>query len=217
MTKYWYDQLLIPKVDAESKASYDKKMVKETQTKTNEGLSALKNYIYSIAAIGKQADQYTNTTKAIGDYAGRIYGHDMKMLVVAGTDNAPTEPTYPEGSNATEKDKAVWSKKYDHFLREGVKYNESKAKVFNIILSQCDKAMRNRIEATATFQSHEQTNDVAGLLRTIKDIAFDSNEKKYPAMQAAVARQNLAKAWQQDDEDLNDYYKRFVSLVELVD
>ena len=216
MTKNWSDQLLYPKVDAVSKTSHNK-MVKETESKASEGISALKNHIYTIAAIGKQADQYTKTTKAIGDYAGRVYGHDMKMLVTTGKDNAPKEPTYPAGTKPSDKDKAIWGKKYDHYLREEAKYKDNKAKVFNIILSQCDKAMRNRVEATADFESHEQTNDVAGLLRSIKDIAFDSNEKKYPSMQAAVAWRNLAKAWQQDNEDLNDYYKRFMSLTELVD
>ena len=189
-----------------------------TDKKKNEnetGVQTLKNNIYSISAVSKQADEYTRTTKAIGDYAGRIYGHDMKMLVMAGRDNAPTEPEYPD--SPSEKDKAVWSKRYDHFLREETKYNDYKAKIFNIILGQCDKAMRNRVEASQDFQQHEMDNDVVELLRTIKDIAFDSNDKKYPHMQATVAWRNLAKAWQKDNEDLNDYYKRFTSLAELVD
>ena len=62
------------------------------------GVEALKNNIYSIAAVEKQADQYTKTTKAIGDYAGRVYGHNMKLLVTTGTDNVPTEPEYRDRS-----------------------------------------------------------------------------------------------------------------------
>jgi len=40
----------------------------------------LKAHIYGVAAAGKQAEEYANTTKMIGEYVGRTYGHDMKNL-----------------------------------------------------------------------------------------------------------------------------------------
>ena len=98
------------------------------------------------------------------------------------------------------------------YLKKEDRYNDYKAKVFTLALSRCDKPMRNRVESASGYLSAEGSNDVAGLLQIIKDIAFDSNEKKYLPMQAVVAWRNLAKVWQQDDEDLVDYYKMFVSL-----
>jgi len=58
---------------------------------------------------------------------------------------------------------------------------------------------------------------VAGLLRLIKDVAFDSNDKKYPPMQAAWALKRLVTARQHEKEDLVDHYKRFQSLMEMVE
>ena len=55
----------------------------------------LKDKVYVVAEAGKQADAYTKTTKAIGDYVGRVYGHEMKKLVLQLSESAPTEPTYP--------------------------------------------------------------------------------------------------------------------------
>ena len=187
---------------------------KDGEAKMAEG--ELKEF-YCIASAGKQADQYTKTTKAIAEYVGRVYGHEMKILVLQGKETVIQEPEYPTGSTVTEKDKAIWSKRYDLYLKKEDRYNDYKAKVFTLVLSGCDKPMRNRVESASGYLSVEGSNDVAGLLQIIKDIAFDSNEKKYPPMQAAVAWRNLAKVWQQDGEDLVDYYKRFVSLVEIVE
>jgi hypothetical protein len=63
----------------------------------------------------------------------------------------------------------------------------------------------------------EANNDVAGLLKIIKDLAFNANERKYSSLQAAEAWINLMKAHQDVAEDLVDWHKRFTSLVEVVE
>ena len=95
-----------------------------TTKEDNKGFSALKNHVYSLSVAGKQADGYTKTTKAIAEYVGRIYSHDMNQLVLNGTESVPVEPDYPEGEAPFDRDKAVWSKRYDHFLREETKYSD---------------------------------------------------------------------------------------------
>jgi hypothetical protein len=185
------------------------------QPKNVEGLEALKNYHYRITAVGLQADEYTKTTRAIAEYSARVYGHEMKQLVLLGKEATPVAPKYPE--SGSEGEKAVWSKMYDQYLRKTEKYVDYKAKVFAVIWGQCDQTMKNRLESTAEYKKAEDTNDVVQLLRAIKDVAFDADDKKYPPLQAVVAWTNLVRAWQRDGEDLNDYYNRCASLVELVE
>ena len=98
-----------------------------TTKEDNKGFSALKDHVYSLSVAGKQADGYTKTTKAIAEYVGRVYCHDIKQLVLNGTESVPVEPDYPEGDAPSNRDKAVWSKRYDHFLRKETKYNDHKA------------------------------------------------------------------------------------------
>ena len=178
-------------------------------------ISELKGHVYGMTEIGKQADQYTKTTKAIGEYVGRMYGHDMKKLVLQLEETRPEEPEYPV--DQSDKNKAIWSKKYDLYLKKEERYEDQKGKVFTIIMGQCNKPMKNRVEGASDYDDAEKKRDVLVLLRLIKDIAFDSDEKKYPPMQAAQAWRNLMKVWQQEDEDLVDYYKRFKSMVEMVE
>ena len=74
-------------------------------------ISELKSHVYGLAN-SKQADQYTKMTKAIAEYVGRVYGHEMKVLVSLGREMEPEEPDYPTDAT-NEKEKAIWSKKYD--------------------------------------------------------------------------------------------------------
>jgi len=80
----------------------------------------LKSQVYGLAN-SKQADQYTKTTKAIAEYVGRIYGHEMKVLVSLGREMPPEEPDYPADAT-NEKEKAIWSKKYDLCTKKSHKY-----------------------------------------------------------------------------------------------
>ena len=184
-----------------------------TEEKETTKVAELKSERYSIADVGKQANQYSKTTKAISEYAGRVYGLEMKMLVL-GYETVPKEPEYP--TTETDKTKAIWSKEYDMFMKKKDKYRDYKAKVFTIIIGQCDPSMRNKIEHFKGFSKAETTCDVIELLRIIKDIAFDANEKKYPAQQVVLALKTLASVGQYEKEELVDYFKRFISSVEVL-
>jgi hypothetical protein len=53
-----------------------------------------------------------------------------------------------------------------------MKYEEEKAKVFAIILGQCDETMQNKVEGHSKFAQMEQDCDVAALLEVIKGKCF---------------------------------------------
>ena len=63
----------------------------------------------------------------------------------------------------------------------------------------------------------DESADVIALLKMIKNAMYDTNDKKYPPMQAVVAWKQMLKVSQQEEEDLLDYYRRFKSLVERVE
>ena len=183
----------------------------------------LSGYRFGLAEIADRANEYETTKKEIGEYVGREFGHGMKMMVLHGTEsiNTPKEPEYPTGSTVSEKDKAIWSKKYDMYTKELYKYNEHRAKVFGIILKQCEKTVANQVESGAKYKELEDQCDVVGLLSEIKKIAYDSNELKYPPLQAVNAWKQLLRVRQAEKggekEELLDYYKRFMSQVEAVE
>ena len=61
------------------------------------GIEELKNNKYGTSAKnGAGADNYTETTKAVAYYTGRVYGKDMKMLVLHLEEANFEEPEYPD-------------------------------------------------------------------------------------------------------------------------
>lgn len=149
-------------------------------------ISELKAHVYGSADAGGQAEEYMKMTKAIGEYVGRVYGKEMKSLVLHLKEGDPEEPDYPD-SKGTEKHKAIWSKLYDRYLKKQEVYDDYKAKVFTVIMGQCTKVMKNEVEGTTGFAGIEAAYDVIALLKTIKRVAFGSNDMLYPQMQAAGA------------------------------
>ena len=115
---------------------------------------------------------------------------------MSGTESAPTEMAHPDDTNATNKDKAIWSKRCDLFLKQELQCKDQKAKAFTIVHGQCDKAMKNPVEAKSSYSSIESTMDVAKLLQLIKGVACDANEKKHPTQQATKALRGLLTAQQ---------------------
>lgn len=176
-------------------------------------IKELKSSVFHLEEIGTA--QYEKHTKAIGEYAGCMYGPEMKKLIMKGVEAVISKLTYP--TNDSEEEKAIWSKMYDVYLKEKNEYKKNKSKVFTIIVGQCDKSMKNRVESDTHYEQAELDDDVVVLLTIIKDICFDSNEKKYPPMQAVSAWKSLVLAWQGDEEELIDYYKCIIGLVELVE
>jgi hypothetical protein len=59
---------------------------------------------------------------------------------------APTLDAY-----ATIQDEMKWSKDHDVYIKKKTKYDEEKAKVFAIILGQCDEPLQNKVEGHLKF------------------------------------------------------------------
>jgi hypothetical protein len=78
-------------------------------------------------------------------------------------------------ASATKQDKMKWSKDYDVDIKKKTKYDEEKAKVFAIILGQCDEPMQNKVEGHPKFAQMEQDCNVAALLEVIILIPMRNN------------------------------------------
>ena len=155
-----------------------------------ESIAELKDHVYDLVDA-KEAYKYEETTKKIGNYVGRVYNHHMRLLVSSGIEQALEKPEYPTGSDASDEKKAVWSKDYDQYLKKRDVYEEYKAKVFVIILGRCTKAMKNRIEEQVGFKGIESSSNVIELLKMIKKLVFDANEKKHPSLRSVLALKKL--------------------------
>ena len=70
---------------------------------TDKPVQGLEKSVYQLTESGKRADQYNRTTQAIGEYVGKTYGHEMKILVLQLEETEPEEPVYPREANQVKK------------------------------------------------------------------------------------------------------------------
>jgi hypothetical protein len=76
----------------------------------------LKGKKYSISKLGSQVDIYAVTTRAIGEYVGKEFGHKMRMLVLYPKGATFAPPTLD--ANTMKQDEMKWSKDYDVYIKK---------------------------------------------------------------------------------------------------
>jgi hypothetical protein len=161
---------------------------------------------------GFPSGHFAAMTRAIGEFVGKEFGHEMRMLVLYGKEASIVPPTLD--ASATKQGEMKWSKDYDVFIKKKTKYDDKKAKVFAIVLSHCNEPMKNKVEGHQKYTQKEQDCDVAAMLEVIKESAFDLHEQQYSACQAASAWKQLAYCHQQEDETIVQFYQQFMETVD---
>jgi hypothetical protein len=88
---------------------------------TDSSVAELRGNTYSTSKLGSQVDIFVATTRAIGEYVGREFGHKMRMLVLYGKEPSIVPQTLD--ATATKQDvKMKWNKDYDVFIKKKTKY-----------------------------------------------------------------------------------------------
>jgi hypothetical protein len=129
------------------------------------GIPELKGHYY-IYGVRGQVEKFLKTTRAIAEYVGTAYGKEMWTLIDKKEEAKFTEPDPP----ADLDDRAEMKKfemKLKRVLDKEDKYQENKAKVFRIIIGQCEQTMKGTVERADGFGKIEKKDNVIGLLGKI--------------------------------------------------
>lgn len=101
--------------------------------------------------------------------------------LINGMNNPPQEPTKP---TSKKKDMDAWEalryeKKLDQSLKETAIYEKDKSKVLVVVKGLCTLAMKNKLASLSNYKALEDKDDVIGLLKKIKDLAFTTESVQY--------------------------------------
>jgi len=115
-----------------------------------------------------QVPIYLQSVKKLGDYAGTKMNNNMCKLVkkkVEATFPKPKAPGKDPAKHVVDEHRELMKRKLD----KEDKYNEDKAKLFGIMMTQCLPEMKDKPEAQQTeLEKLEDNNDVIGLLDMIQ-------------------------------------------------
>ena len=119
-----------------------------------DAIAELKGWHYDLTDA-RFAYKYEETTKKVGEYVGRVYSKEMKVLIISNKETIIAKPEYPKGDSVTEEKKAIWGKEYDLYIKRNTKYEQDKAKAYEVVWGRCTKAMKNRIEKLGNYETIE--------------------------------------------------------------
>jgi len=94
---------------------------------------------------------------------------------------------------------------------------EQKAKVFVVILGQCSSEVKNKLVNNVGFETLEDGDDVVGLLKMLKEMAFSTSGVQHPCWTLQNVLRRLTAINQGPSELVSNYHKRFLAAAEVVE
>ncbi|KAL7568619.1 hypothetical protein ACA910_022720 [Epithemia clementina (nom. ined.)] len=125
-------------------------------------------------------------TKVIAEYVGLSYSGEIWLLFV----KENTEATFDQADDPSraqmEKYKMLWK----IMIEEQKKDKQDKAKVFQLIISQCTMAMKNWIESLSEYKDLKEKDSMLDLWKYRQDFVYTTNNVLYEfwTMQVVMRR-----------------------------
>jgi len=166
---------------------------------------------------------YLRTAEAIADFVGVEYGRVIRMLVKKSNEKIFTEPLPPRAATDTTVSAPGRLEKYRTELmiyhKDMKAYTEQKAKVFVVILGQCSSEVKNKLvnNVQVGFETLEDSDDVVGLLKMLKEMAFSTSGVQQPYWTLQNVLRRLTAINQGPSESVSNYHKRFLDTTEVVE
>ena len=170
----------------------------------------LKHHTYFIGGA-KQASSYITTTDAIISYIRREFdeGDDMAKALkeLKEFDFDTVKPKMPTTEQSTTLDEYILKGEVERYLKRKDKYRTNKTKAYEVIIGQCTKGLKNKLEARKDWSSVQY--DPIAVLKAIQELVYNYQDSKYPAVSIVKAIKALVNVKQEDGESLSDYIKKF--------
>ena len=125
-------------------ASYQPKFKGKTEN--------LAGFIYDVG-VGNQADLFMKTTIELAEYAERNCKDslDIRSAIESLTEVSIAIPQERNTGN-TKIDEMLFSKDFDNFIKRETSYRQNKAMMYSIVIGQCSKAMKAKLEGDSSFE-----------------------------------------------------------------
>jgi hypothetical protein len=103
------------------------------------------------------------------------------------------------------------------FHRGKKEFRDNKAKIFVIILRQCTHNVKSKLENELGYATLEMNDNVVGLLRQLKQMAFASGGVQHPFWTLQIVMRRLLAINQGPREPVTNYYRQFFSTTKFIE
>ena len=159
-------------------------------------------------------DLYTTTTRKIGEYVATTFERAGEFRL--GMVNL-TLPTIDLPANPTSKATTAEIEMYKIDLREAKgrlrRREENSQRIFPLILGQCSRTIRDRMEAHQDWHQVNADSDVMGLLKLIRQSMHGKATTKQATHSYAEAESDFIRFKQTERMTNSDYLEKFKGLI----
>lgn len=145
----------------------------------------LEGHIYDTGLPNSNNDLFSKTTKEIAKYvASNIDGAGDYCLATENLQlpalQEPDEPEQIEDIPPSWAERVRYKQSYAEYIKKKNKWTQNEAKIFPIILGQCSRVIRDRLEAHAQWTTINADSDVMELLKLIQQSMYVKSTKRHP-------------------------------------
>ena len=176
----------------------------------------LKDHVYDTGVGRNNAEIFSKTTKAIAEYVAREYTAagefrnglpDMTLPTLV----APTPP----GTTATVVELKIWEMDFKEYRKRMEEREKNMEKTYALILGQCSKTIRDRIEAHEQWESVNTSSNALGPLRLIQQSLYERATRRHETHALIDAETTLMRFRQSERMSNSDYLEKWRDLVEV--
>ena len=176
----------------------------------------LKDYVYDMSSSRNNAEMFTRTTKAIGEHIAREYNGGGEFRNGLPTMTLPTlvAPALPADSASAVQVK-LWELDIKDHRKKAEDRERNMEKAYALILGQCSKTVRDRLEAHDDWVTVNQSSNTLGLLRLIRQSLYQQATRCKDTHALIEAETALMRFRQSERMSNSDYLEKLRDLVEV--
>lgn len=175
----------------------------------------LKEHVYNTSTSHSNADLSSKTTTAIGEYVAREYtgASEFRNGLVKLTLPTLQAPPDPAAGDAVQMEK--WKLDFQEYRKKLADRERNMGKVYSLVLGQCAPTIRDRIEASADWESINNSSDAIKLLVLIRQSLYQRATRRKPTHALIEAEIALMRFHQHERMTNSEYLELLRELVEV--
>eukprot|EP00956_Cyclotella_meneghiniana_P035517 scaffold115573_cov38-Cyclotella_meneghiniana.AAC.1 len=181
--------------------------------------------VYFTVGSAKDAVQFVEVKKKLAQYACLNFRHgndlaqeaieNMTLPTIVDPGDSPVLGANPTGAEI--RAKADWEDAYEVFKLQRRAWNEARTRAFQLVLAHCHPEVEEKLEASSKWPAIRASKDVVDLLELIRGICMKHDEVKQGTMSLVELDLQWYLNFQDNDESVTDYAKRFKNTIDLIE
>ena len=180
----------------------------------------LSGHIYDIGTPGITQDLFTNTMREIAEYVACVYSDASEFGVALPNLRLeplvqPQPPVAPQGGQITLAQMEMFKIDLKDYREKEKNRLKNTSKIFFLVLGQCTRAVRDRLEASDQWNDIYNGTELMQLMALIRTSMYDQVASRWHTHSYVEAENIFMRARQTENMSNSEYLEKFKGMLEV--